>query len=62
MVLEIKLILMAPYRMTLTELKELNDHIHDLLDKRFIHPNVSPWGAPVLFVNKKVLIGKCLIF
>ena len=53
---------MAPYRMTLTELKELNDHIHDLLDKRFIHPSVSPWEAPVLFVNKKDLIGKCLIF
>ena len=24
-----------------------------LLEKGFIHPSVSPWGAPVLFVNKK---------
>ena len=25
----------------------------DLLDKGFIRPSVSPWGAPVLFVRKK---------
>nr|CAD1834678.1 unnamed protein product [Ananas comosus var. bracteatus] len=25
----------------------------DLLDKGFIRPSVSPWGAPVLFVKKK---------
>ena len=25
----------------------------ELLDKGFIRPNVSPWGAPVLFVKKK---------
>jgi len=24
-----------------------------MLDKRYIRPNVSPWGAPVLFVRKK---------
>ena len=24
-----------------------------MLDKGFIRPNVSPWGAPVLFVKKK---------
>ncbi|XP_017972518.1 PREDICTED: uncharacterized protein LOC18507117 [Theobroma cacao] len=37
----------------LPELKELNDQLEDLLDKSFIRPNVSPWGAPVLFVKKK---------
>ncbi|EOY03266.1 Uncharacterized protein TCM_018051 [Theobroma cacao] len=36
-----------------SELKELKDQLEDLLDKGFIHPNVSPWGAPVLFVKKK---------
>ena len=25
----------------------------ELLDKGFIRPNTSPWGAPVLFVKKK---------
>ena len=27
--------------------------IHELLDKGYIWPSVSPWGAPVLFVKKK---------
>ena len=43
----------APYRMALTELKELKTQLHELLDKGFIQPSVSPWGAPVLFVKKK---------
>ena len=43
----------APYRMALTELKELKSQLQELLDKGFIRPRVSPWGAPVLFVKKK---------
>ena len=43
----------APYRMAPTELKELKTQLHELLDKGFIRPSVSPWGAPVLFVKKK---------
>ncbi|KAL0560520.1 hypothetical protein IC582_000925 [Cucumis melo] len=35
------------------ELKELKVQLQKLLDKGFIRPSVSPWGAPVLFVNKK---------
>ena len=35
------------------ELKELKDQLQDLLDKGFIRPSTSPWGAPVLFVKKK---------
>ncbi|KAL0544112.1 hypothetical protein IC582_019223 [Cucumis melo] len=35
------------------ELKELNVQLQELLDKGFIRPSVSPWGAPVLFVKKK---------
>ena len=27
--------------------------LQELLEKRFIHSSVSPWGAPVLFVKKK---------
>ncbi|EOY19242.1 Uncharacterized protein TCM_044240 [Theobroma cacao] len=42
-----------PYRMAFAELKELKDQLEDLLDKGFIRPSVSPWGAPVLFVKKK---------
>ncbi len=42
-----------PYRMAPAELKELKEQLKDLLDKGFIRPSVSPWGAPVLFVRKK---------
>ncbi|KAI3821820.1 hypothetical protein L1987_09393 [Smallanthus sonchifolius] len=40
--------LIAPF-----ELKELMEQIQELLDKGFIRPSISPWGAPVLFVKKK---------
>ncbi|RVW58539.1 Transposon Ty3-I Gag-Pol polyprotein [Vitis vinifera] len=43
----------APYKMTPLELKELKIQLQELLDKGFIKPSVSPWGAPVLFVKKK---------
>jgi hypothetical protein len=43
----------APYRMAPVELAELKFQLQELLDKGFIHPSNSPWGAPVLFVKKK---------
>ena len=36
-----------------TKLKELKNQLQELLDKGFIRPSVSPWGALVLFVKKK---------
>nr|XP_009796651.1 PREDICTED: uncharacterized protein LOC104243196 [Nicotiana sylvestris] len=48
-----KPISIPPYRMDPVELKELKVQLKDLLDKGFISPSVSPWGAPVLFVRKK---------
>ena len=44
---------MLPYRMAPAELKELKEQLQELLDKGFIRPNTSPWGAPALFVKKK---------
>jgi hypothetical protein len=35
------------------ELAELKIQLQELLDKGFIRPSNSPWGAPVLFVKKK---------
>ncbi|GJY94790.1 putative reverse transcriptase domain-containing protein [Tanacetum coccineum] len=32
---------------------ELKDQLQELLERGFIRPSVSPWGAPVLFVKKK---------
>ena len=43
----------APYRMAPTELAELKKQIEDLLEKKFIRPSASPWGAPMLLVKKK---------
>ena len=40
-------------RMAPMELKELKPQLQKFLEKGFIHPSVSPWGAPVLFVKKK---------
>ena len=44
---------MTSNRMTPTELQELKVQLQELLDKGFIRPNTSPWGAPVLFAKKK---------
>ncbi|GJW27921.1 retrotransposon protein, putative, ty3-gypsy subclass [Tanacetum coccineum] len=46
-------IIIAPYRIVLVELKELKEQLQELLERGFIQPSVSPWGAPVLFVKKK---------
>ncbi|KAD2126026.1 hypothetical protein E3N88_41805 [Mikania micrantha] len=43
----------APYRLAPNEMKEMMTQLQELLDKGFIRPSVSPWGAPVLFVKKK---------
>ena len=43
----------SPYYMAPIELKELKTQLQEILDKGFIRPSVSPWGAPILFVKKK---------
>jgi hypothetical protein len=42
-----------PYRMSSTQLIELKKQIKELLEKGFICPSSSSWGAPVIFVEKK---------
>jgi hypothetical protein len=41
------------YRMSLEELKELKKQLTELQEAGYIRPSSSPWGAPVLFVQKK---------
>ena len=41
------------YRMTQLEIQELKKQLAELLEKGFIRPSTSPYGAPVLFVHKK---------
>ncbi|GKA67623.1 putative reverse transcriptase domain-containing protein, partial [Tanacetum coccineum] len=43
----------APYRLAPSEMKELSEQLRELLEKGFICPSLSPWGAPVLFVKNK---------
>jgi len=43
----------APYQMAPAELAKSKIQLPELLDKGFIRPSFSPWGAPVLFVKKK---------
>ncbi|KAJ0874305.1 putative nucleotidyltransferase, Ribonuclease H [Helianthus annuus] len=43
----------APYRLAPGELQELSNQLQELLDRGFIWPSSSPWGAQVLFVKKK---------
>jgi hypothetical protein len=42
-----------PYRMPVNELVELKKQIVELQSKGFFRPSSSPWGAPMLFVEKK---------
>ena len=44
---------MAPYRFAPAELSEVKIKLQELLDKGFVRPSVSPWGAPALFAKKK---------
>ena len=42
-----------PYRMPAKDFMEIKKHIKELLDKCYIRPSSSPWGSPVLLVEKK---------
>jgi hypothetical protein len=42
-----------PYRMSLDELKELKKKLTELQEAGYIRLSSSPWGAPVLFIQKK---------
>ena len=39
--------------MPANDLEEVKKLIKELLEKGYIHPSSSPWGAPVLLVEKK---------
>jgi hypothetical protein len=43
----------TPCRMSTPELVELKLQLKEMMDKGYIRPSVSPWGAPILFVKNK---------
>ena len=47
------LIAQQPYRMGPKELVELKEQLDELEEKGFIRESVSPWGTPVIFVDKR---------
>jgi hypothetical protein len=42
-----------PYMMSVEELQKLKKQLIELQEAGYIRPSSSPWGAPVLFVQKK---------
>jgi hypothetical protein len=42
-----------PYKMSVEELKELKKQLTELQEAGYIRSDSSPWGVPVLFVQKK---------
>ena len=42
-----------PYHMNIPELTKLRMQLQKLLDKKYVRPNVSPWGEMVFFVKNK---------
>nr|GEV56767.1 putative reverse transcriptase domain-containing protein [Tanacetum cinerariifolium] len=49
------------YRLAPSEMKELTSQLQELLNKGFIRPSSSPWGALILFVKKKDgSMGMCI--
>ncbi|XP_075092245.1 uncharacterized protein LOC142172512 [Nicotiana tabacum] len=47
-----------PFRMALAELRELKEQLKDLLEKGFIRPSVSPWGASAFDKLKSELLRR----
>ena len=45
-------IFIPSYMMVPIDSKELKTQLQDIVDKGFIRPSVSPWGALILFVKK----------
>jgi hypothetical protein len=42
-----------PDMMATQQLAELKEHSKELLEKGYVHPSSSPWGAPMIFFLKK---------
>jgi hypothetical protein len=41
------------YRMAANQFAEVKEQLQELLDKGYIRPIASPWGAPIIFASKK---------
>jgi hypothetical protein len=49
-----------PYRMNIKDLIELKKQIEELIEKGFIRPNSSPWGAQFYLWTRKMVREECV--
>ena len=52
---------MTLHRMAPVELQELRVQLQELLNKGFIRPSTSPWGAPVLLRKRRTRTFDCAL-
>ena len=52
---------MTPHRMAPVELQKLRFQLQELLDKGFIRPSTSPWGASVLLRKRRTRPFECAL-
>ena len=52
---------MTLHRMAPVELQKLRVQLQELLDKGFIRPSTSPWGAPVLLRKRRIRSFDCAL-
>nr|GEZ93085.1 putative reverse transcriptase domain-containing protein [Tanacetum cinerariifolium] len=50
----------TPYRLAPSGMKDLSEQLKELSDKGFIRLSSSPWGAPVLFVKRRMDRSGCV--
>ena len=46
----------APYQMKILELNELKLQLQEFINKHYIRPSVSPWGALVCLLKRKTVL------
>lgn len=57
---EFGLVARAPYRLEPLEIKELRKQLQELINRGFICPSSSLWGAPIIFVKKDGTMRMCI--
>nr|GEU39447.1 putative reverse transcriptase domain-containing protein [Tanacetum cinerariifolium] len=55
------LVAQSSYRLDLLEMQKLSSQLQELAYKGFIRPTSSPWGAPILFLSKRMDLLECAL-
>jgi hypothetical protein len=58
--LDAKPISKTPYWVSFVEYEELEQQWNDLINKGYIKPSKSPWGAPNLIIKKDGTLRLCV--